>query len=115
MSKQAPAAPALPPVAEEETRKMSLDTYGRLELLGHRVLYGHLSEEEIAGVQFVAIDVCQGGEVRREYYGTASIYCIAPLSEQEVLDATRQAPRRIAVASYADADDDSPHWEEEEP
>jgi hypothetical protein len=85
---------------------MALDTYGRLELLGHRVLYGHLSEEEIAGVQFVAIDVKRGAEVRREFYSTASIYCIAPLTEQEVIEATTQQPRRIAsVSVYEESDD----------
>ena len=81
-----------------------LDTYGRLELLGHRVLYGHLSEDEIAGVQFIAIDVTEGGEkgVERQYYSTAAVYCIAPMTEQAVIDATRPLARRIAQASYED-------------
>lgn len=90
---------------------MQAGTYARLELLGHRVLHGELSEEEIAGVQFIAIDVIERGEkaVRREYYSAQSIYCIAPMTEDAVLEATRPHVRRIAESVWDEIGDD---WNE---
>ena len=80
---------------------MILDTFGRLEVLGHQEFLGHLSEEEVAGVPMIRVDIVKDGEqVETRFFGTASIYCITPLSEQAVLDATRAPARRISVASY---------------
>jgi hypothetical protein len=93
---------------------MTLDTYGRLELLGHLTLYGHLSTEEIAGIPMIRIDIARGGEqgVETRYFGSGSVYSITPMTEEAVLEATKPPVRRLstwneATDSYADEYDRS--------
>ncbi len=99
---------------------MILDTYGRLELFGHICLYGHLSEEEVLGIKMCRIDVMKdGAKAETLYYGPSAIYCITPLDEQAVLEATRAPVRRLTpYAGYYDheqeRDDDAIDDDEEE-
>lgn len=86
---------------------MDLDTYGKLELLGHVTIFGHLSEEEVAGVPMIRVDVFKNSEqVETRYYGTGAVYCITPMDEQAVLEATRTPVRRInPYVDVAEVDD----------
>ena len=62
--------------------------WAELELLGHRRLVGHLSEEEIAGARFLRLDVPEvaGKPHEVHYYSTAAVYGIHPSTERAVVD-----------------------------
>lgn len=79
----------------------AFDQWGIVEILGHKKLAGHITEEVIAGVAFVRIDV---PEIVREegrngrvviapftrYVGPSSIYSIHPSSEEVARAAAQQ-------------------------
>jgi hypothetical protein len=58
-----------------------------LELLGHRRLAGCVSEETIAGVSMLRIDIPAGdslnmsGSYTTQFYSPSAIYCITPTTE----------------------------------
>ena len=66
-----------------------LDTWGIVELMGHRKMAGKLSEASIAGAGFIRVDVpeVQGWDGEQnpaytKYLGPASIYAITPTDEE---------------------------------
>ena len=54
-----------------------------LELMGRRKLGGWLSEQTIAGVGFIRIDVCgvDGKPIATQQYNPAAVYCITPTTQ----------------------------------
>lgn len=63
--------------------------WARLELMGHRIRVGRVSEAEMYGGKLIRIDIPVGAEVAgegaefvTEYYGCSSVYALAPISEQ---------------------------------
>jgi hypothetical protein len=76
-----------------------------LELMGHRVLAGWLSEQTIAGVAFLRIDVPTDGDVPEgtQIYAPSAVYCITPTTE----DTARRMARGRRPAPVA-------RWELEE-
>lgn len=93
-----------------------------LELLGHRRVAGHLSEEQIAGAAFIRVDVPSEPPVT-QFYAPGSVYGITPTTEEMVrrfcAKAVVQAPAARwelapAVEATADVDeDDHEPWEAE--
>ncbi|WP_420408635.1 hypothetical protein [Hoeflea sp.] len=76
-----------------------------LELMGHRQRIGKAREEEVAGGVMLRIDIpTEGDEYVTEYYGTASIYSLRPISEDVAKDhyAARD-PRPARPAGYRPA------------
>lgn len=77
------------------------DTFGMLELLGHRVVYGRLSEATIAGAGFIRIDVPgqeAGSTVATQWYAPGSVYGITPMSEADVRTVlARQRPATVPM------------------
>ena len=67
-----------------------------MELMGHRRLAGLLSEEEIAGVGFLRLDIPGGnGTGATQYYRPGVVYGITPTTEataREVAAIGRPAP-----------------------
>ena len=61
----------------------TLDTWGIVELMGHKVLAGHLTERTIAGAAFLHIRVPDGngGWKTSKLFGAQAIYCITPTDE----------------------------------
>ncbi|MFE3836914.1 hypothetical protein [Pseudogemmobacter sonorensis] len=58
-----------------------------LELMGHRQRVGLAREEEIAGGLMLRIDIpTEGEDYATEYYGSASIYALRPISEEVARD-----------------------------
>lgn len=53
-----------------------------LNLLGHRQRVGIVSEVEMYGGKLLRIDVPCGEEFVTEYYGTAAVYSLEPISEE---------------------------------
>lgn len=93
-----------------------------LELMGHRKLAGLVTEQEIGGSKLVRIDVAgDAGIVATQFYGSAAIYCITPVSEElarrvaksyQVAPVTQwelpqlEKPAPPTVRDFVDADDD---------
>jgi hypothetical protein len=54
-----------------------------VELMGHRRLAGHVTEQEIAGAPFLRLDIHDpGGEVVTQFYSPGSVYCLTPTTEE---------------------------------
>ena len=64
-----------------------------VELMGHRRLAGHVSEQEIAGAAFVRLDVpgAKDQTGATQFYAPAAVYCITPTTED--------IARRVATSS----------------
>ena len=104
---------------------MALDTYGRLEALGHQSFVGRLSEETVAGAGFIRIDIVSGEKTITKYFAPGSIYCITPMAEEEVKEIERYAAARLLAPprptitfdepedGYGQADDDYEDDDEE--
>ena len=56
-----------------------------VELMGHRRLAGHVSEQEIAGAAFIRLDVHgsddQAPALVTQFYSSSAIYCLTPTTE----------------------------------
>lgn len=89
-----------------------------VEMLGHRVIAGFVSEVEIAGAGFLRVDLWSEEGVPRatQYVAPASIYAITPTTEEAVRERMKPRPlyrlalREAAEAAEAEADreDDIP-------
>jgi hypothetical protein len=66
-----------------------------VELMGHRRLAGHVSEQDIAGTAFLRLDVpARAGDGITQFYSAAAVYCITPTTE----DIARKIGERSAPA-----------------
>ncbi len=62
-----------------------------LELMGHRVLAGYVTEHTVAGTPFLRLDI-PGVEDRppvTQFYSGASVYCMTPTTEDIATAASR--------------------------
>ena len=97
----------------------SFETFGILELFGHMIIAGKISEQTIGGQGFVRVDVpaIEGQKAYTKYYGAGAIYAITPTDEATAIAAANglrakpietyklnlQLPAR---SSHYDEDDD---------
>lgn len=101
----------------EETQGDLLDIWARVELFGHTVRYGHVTEIKIGGKQFLAVveptlvhgedgdeDAAVTPAVRRLYHPNA-IYGMSPLTKSEVIATLR---RQKGLSPLVPASDDIP-------
>jgi hypothetical protein len=62
------------------------DNFGHwaiVELMGHRKLAGHVTEQEIAGSSFLRLDIhSENHPVVTQYYSPGAVYCITPTTEE---------------------------------
>lgn len=97
-----------------ETRD-TFEGWAILELMGHRRLGGHVSEETIAGAAFIRIDVPgfihteptgeqEDREAATQFYSPAAVYCITPTTEamaRVAADSARVEPVQEWEARWA--------------
>lgn len=95
------------------------EQFAIVELFGHQVIAGKVSEQVIGGQGFVRVDVptVDGQDGFTKFYGAGAIYAISPCSEETMLAAVsglRQKPIDVwklhlqqltAPASRDDEDD----------
>lgn len=86
-----------------------------VELFGHQVIAGLVSEQVIGGQGFVRVDVPTVNEQAgfTKFYGAGAIYAITPCDESAVMEAIRRIqPKPIQMFVYSrslpspDEDDD---------
>ena len=77
-----------------ETKQEAFEGWCILELMGHRKLAGHVSEETIAGKSFIRLDIHTAkrnpdmfkGEVQAhvvtQFYSADAVYCLTPTTEE---------------------------------
>jgi hypothetical protein len=55
-----------------------------IELMGHRKVVGYAQEIEIGGGKLLRVDVPEGSgqPPYSQFYGTGSIYCMSPVTEE---------------------------------
>lgn len=67
-----------------------------LELFGHTKTAGEISEQQIAGANFVRIDVPAESGAHTRFYNPSAIYGITPVSEEIARElAQRHAPQPV--------------------
>lgn len=82
---------------DTDTERTPFAEWVILELLGHRRLAGHLTEQEIAGKGFLRLDIpaVDGQPAATQLYSPAAVYCITPTTEEvarAVATGNRPAP-----------------------
>jgi hypothetical protein len=87
-----------------------------VELMGHRRLAGHVSEQEIAGTGMLRLDVpAAAGPGVTQFYSPSALYCLTPTTEDIARKvAARLLPRPVSpyeltppAAAAAPGDDDA--------
>lgn len=88
-----------------------------VELFGHQVVAGLVSEQMIGGQSFVRVDVpgLDGHSGFTKFYGAGAIYAISPCDEATVMEAVRRIqPRPIQMFVYSRALPMSDEYDEED-
>ena len=73
-----------------------------LELMGHRRLAGHLSEQTIGGSSFLRLDIPgeEGKPAVTQFYSGASVYCITPCDEETARAVAASLTERGPISRY---------------
>lgn len=82
------------------------EQYAVVELFGHQVIAGMVSEQVIGGQGFVRVDVpaVNGSQAFTKFYGAGAIYAISPCDEATVFEAvSRIQPKPIQMFVYGRA------------
>jgi hypothetical protein len=81
-----------------------------LELMGHRRLAGYVSEQEIAGANFIRLDVPDSDTpAATQFYSPAAVYCITPTTEEIATGLARsRRPEPVQRWELPAARDDEP-------
>lgn len=79
----------------------SFQEWCKVELFGHIVIVGLVSERVIAGEGFIQVDVpkTDAGPGFSRIYGTSAIYCMSPISEDTAMELLKYY-RPIPVKPY---------------
>ncbi|ORE90965.1 hypothetical protein [Aurantimonas sp. 22II-16-19i] len=105
-----------------ETTAPAFEGWAILELMGHRVRPGRVSEVEIAASKMLRVDIPVGvgeDEYVTEYYGGASVYSLRPTSEDIARRMARDRfgadPRPVRPVDYRPAiaaSDEAPEYDD---
>lgn len=93
---------------------MSQEAFGQwavLELMGHRRLTGYVTEQQVAGVGFIRIDVPGDDDTppATQLYSPSAVYCITPTTEEVARNFARRArPEPIHVWELKPAEPTQP-------
>lgn len=104
----------------EDEERTPLDLWARVELFGHTVRHGHVTEVKIAGKWFLQVleptlvhgsdgdqDATVMPEVRRLYHPNA-VYGMTPLTKSGVMATLRKQKGLTFIEPEADPSDDIP-------
>ena len=84
----------------EQQRTASFDEWCLVELMGHNVLAGRVSEATVGGASLIRVDVPSVDEIPgfTKYFGASAIYAISPTTKATVEALVkRQRPKPIQL------------------
>lgn len=86
----------------QETTRAKLETWAIVELMGHKVMAGHVEEVEIAGQGFIRLDVpaVEGQQQFTKLLNPSAIYAVTPTDEPTAMRAAG-ALREKPIHHYA--------------
>lgn len=94
-------------------------SWALLELMGHRRLYGLVEEVDLFGAKMCRIDTLLAHDAPEpgptQIYGAPAIYCITPMSEDEVRERMRPRYGQRALEHDDEPDDDEPEPDHDYP
>lgn len=95
--------------------KPAFGSWAMLELMGHRRMAGYVSEVEMFGTTMVRLDMPQPDRDTpdTQFYSAAAVYCVTPMSEEEVQKYLRPPPL-LAHRSLTERLDDAYGDDDEE-
>ena len=81
--------------------KQSFDEWAKVELFGHQVIVGRVTEATIAGGAFIRVDVpaVNSNPPFTRFFGPSAIYSMTPVSE-EIARALLQTYLTVPVTRY---------------
>jgi len=82
------------------SEEQGFNQWAVVELFGHQVTAGKVTEEQIGGKAFVRVDVPAENEQPgfTKFYGAEAIYCLTPVSEEVARAAVRgMRPQPVSV------------------
>lgn len=93
----------------------TFDEWAKVELFGHQVIVGRVTEATLAGGTFLRVDVpaVNGHPAFTRFFGPSAIYCITPVAEQIARDllqvyrtepVTRYELKQLPAGSNGDDD-----------
>jgi hypothetical protein len=86
---------------EQPSTHQTFDEWAKVELFGHQVIVGRVTEATLAGGSFIRVDVpaVNGNPAFTRFFGPSAIYSITPVSEQIARDLL-QVYRKEPVSRY---------------
>jgi hypothetical protein len=84
----------------EQDQPTTFDVWAIVEMLGHRRVIGHVTEQVIAGSGFIRVDSPgpDGSIAQTQFVAPASVYAITPISEFAARLATHSStPEPVTV------------------
>ncbi|MBS1939907.1 MAG: hypothetical protein JST38_03410 [Bacteroidetes bacterium] len=99
------------------TTTEKFESWAKVELFGHSVIIGKVSEAAIGGCNFLRVDVPAQGEAQAftKFYGNGAVYAMTPVSEEvalRLLNNYRATPintyelRALPMKADADVDEE---------
>lgn len=93
-----------------------LDLWAHLELLGHRSMWGRVTEEEHFGKVIGRIDVpFTDTEYVSQFFAADSLYALTPTDEETARENAGYRPRRLGHFTQPIYSDPEPYFEQREP
>jgi len=101
-------------MSDDKKQNGAFDEWAKVELFGHQVIVGRVTQAEIAGGAFIRVDVpvTNGNPAFTRFFGPSAIYSITPVTEQIARDLL-QVYRREPVTRYEMPQLSAPEGEEE--
>jgi hypothetical protein len=98
------------------------ETWAIVEIFGHQIIAGKVSEQVIGGQGMLRIDVPQTSdrESFTKFYGMDAVYCITPVEEQTAIAAAQQFSSRpydvlrLRLPELADRVKEGEEWDDED-
>jgi hypothetical protein len=108
------AAAAVGNGASGASAHQTFDEWAKVELFGHQVIVGRVTEATLAGGSFLRVDVpaTNGNPAFTRFFGPSAIYSITPVGEQVARDLL-QVYRKEPVSRYELAQLPAPNNDDE--
>jgi hypothetical protein len=103
------------------TEENSFETWAIVEIFGHQVVVGKVTEQTIGGKGMLRVDVPQTEDKQSftKFYGMDAVYCITPVDEKTAIAAAQQFSSRpydvlrLRLPELADRCKEGEEWDDD--